>query len=255
MELNEIQQLMLQRIEEAGLKFNDEQKQKYLEMPDVLEHKPNEPIPVGYKQCGHCKKVKKFYLFNRNSSSKTNTTGNCKECQKEASKKSYQKTKQRRNYKEYYHRNKEKKQAHSRKYYQANKEKLLEKHKQYRRTSKGKEVMRRAHAKRREVMQENKGIPYTREMVIERDTVGKYPICYYCEQPIKQTSGEYLHIDHVIPISLGGSDCFSNVACMHAECNLKKKKDGTDITAQMISRITQLTEQYIDEHPEFFEDI
>ena len=56
--------------------------------------------------------------------------------------------------------------------------------------------------------------------------------CHICKQPINLTAPKKtgkpgwqmgLHIDHVIPISQGGSDTLQNVKPAHAICNVTKK--------------------------------
>lgn len=249
--------VIMERVALAGIAMNEKQKSEYLKMDDDLgEVVKGSVVPLGYKRCGKCGHAKKFYLFNKNSASKTNTSGSCKECQKATAKKSYAKTKKRRNYKKYYQENKEMKQAHARKYYQENKERLKEKHKAYLRTKKGQEVMRRAHAKRRKAMAQNRGVPYTRDMVIERDSEFlqlEHPVCYLCDEPILER-GKALHIDHVIPIVEGGLDCFTNVACTHATCNLTREKDARELTTEQVTTIKSRAQKYIDAFPELFEE-
>jgi len=247
-------EIILERLTLAGITMRKTEEKKYLDKPDDLgPFIEGMIIPDGYKKCGKCHHVMKFFLFNKNSGSKTNTTGNCKACQKTCAAKSYDKTKSKRNYKKYYAENKERKQAHSKKYYDTHKDTLTAKHKVYHTSAKGRKVMQKAHAKRRGLMSANQGIPYTRELVIDRDMQGKeFPICYYCVKPIKDLSGSSLHIDHVIPVAIEGSDCFTNVACMHDKCNLVKKKDASDVTAIMIANVRKMSEEYIDMHPEKF---
>lgn len=249
---------ILARVELAGIKMTPEQQEEYLAMEDDLGEMPKgAEVPLGYKRCGRCGHAKKFYLFNKNSGSKTNTSGNCKQCQRESAAKSYQKTKQRRNYRKYYRENKELKLAHARKYYEENKERIKEKHKLYLQTKKGKKVMQKAHAKRRRVLAEKKGVPYTRAMVIERDGVFRgleHPVCYLCGQPITDTTGTSLHIDHVVPVAEGGYDCFTNVACTHAECNLRREKDARELSVEQVETVKQLAETYMEAYPEKFED-
>lgn len=246
------------RVALAEIAMTDTQEREYLLLADDLgEVARGVEVPLGYKRCGRCGHSKKFYLFNKNNGSKTYTSGNCKECQKEAAKKSYGKTKQKRNYKKYYQENKEIKQAHARKYYQENKEALKQKHKEYLQTRVGKKVMRKAHAKRRKALEANKGIPYTREMLIERDGVflgQSHPICYLCNEAIMDTSGAGLHIDHVIPVVEGGLDCFTNVACTHSTCNLSREKDARELKTEQVEDIIQRAEAFIDTYPERFED-
>lgn len=247
---NELTKLQEDRILAAGVVMSAKEMQDYFNAPDDLGTSAEATIPAGYKRCGKCGHIKKFYLFNRNSAAKNKCTGNCKDCQREASHKSYAKYKGTRDYKAYYKKNKEKKQAHSRAYYEAHKDEIKEKQKAYRNSSAGQKVMNKAHRKRRRLLNKNKGIPYTREMVIERDKCGEeFPICYLCEQPI--TDGK-IHLDHVIPVVLKGKDCFTNVACTHEACNLKKSKDAHEITTDQVETIQALAESYIDAHPEFF---
>lgn len=42
--------------------------------------------------------------------------------------------------------------------------------------------------------------------------------CYWCKKPL---NGVY-HVDHIIPISKGGSNCPANIACSCPFCNLSK---------------------------------
>lgn len=248
---------VLERLGAAGIVMDESQQLEYVKTKDDLGVVGKEQaLPIGYKRCGKCSHGKKFYLFNRNSGSKTNTSGNCKNCQKSTAKKSYNKTKQKRNYKKYYQENKEAKQEQARKYYAANKDKLKEKHKIYVRSKKGRAVMQKAHAKRRKSMAENAGVPYTRELVIIRDGefLGmEHPVCYLCEKPITDVSGAGLHIDHVVPIATEGLDCFTNVACTHAACNLTREKDARDLLPSQTAEILVRAKRYMDEFPETFE--
>lgn len=245
------------RIAAAGIVFTDTQAKEYTTAEDDLgEVVKGSEVPLGYKRCGRCGCGKKFFLFNKNAGSKTNTSGNCKDCQKGTASKSYAKTKSKRNYKKYYQENKEMKQEHARKYYTENKDRLKETHKAYLATNKGKRVMKKAHSKRRQALATNKGIVYTRAMVIERDStfIGhELPLCYLCLKRIDDTSGASLHLDHVVPVVTGGLDCFTNIACTHNDCNLRREKDARLLTSEQVETIIERAEAYIDEHPEQFE--
>lgn len=249
---------MVERLKLANVELPPEQLEQYIQSPDDLgEVEKGTAIPTGYKRCGSCGHAKKFYLFNKNSGSKNNCTGNCKACQKATASRSYAKTKQKRNYKKYYQENKEIKQQHARKYYQENKERVKERHKEYLQTKKGKKVMQKAHAKRRKALAENKGIPYTRAMVIERDGTFQglqQPVCYLCNKPIVDISGKSLHLDHVVPVIMGGLDCFTNIASSHHLCNLKREKDARELTTEQVQAVIELSEKYMDAHPDLFED-
>lgn len=241
------------RLEEASVFLTTEDINKYKDAPDILTLQVGDVIPAGYKKCGHCGKYKKFYLFNRNRSSSTNCTGNCKECQKETSRKSYDKLKGTRDHKEYYAKNREKKLENSRQYYKENRDKVLANQKKYHKTKKGQKVMQRSHAKRRYLLEKNAGIPYTPELCIDRDKMGgEHPICVLCGKPIQHERD--IHMEHLLPVVMGGKNCFTNVGCAHSICNLQKSKDAREITVEQVETLIERSEKYMDEHPEAFKD-
>jgi 5-methylcytosine-specific restriction endonuclease McrA len=91
---------------------------------------------------------------------------------------------------------------------------------------KKREAWRRREAKRRGSLVEK----YS-----EKEVLKKYGTdCYICKRPIDffapRRSGmgnnweNGLHIDHVVPISAGGSDTINNVRPTHGLCNIKKGK-------------------------------
>jgi 5-methylcytosine-specific restriction endonuclease McrA len=75
-----------------------------------------------------------------------------------------------------------------------------------------------------------KGVPsqyYTRQQLFDRDGYD----CYLCNLPVDLTANHvvgqpgwelYPHIDHVIPLALGGHDTLDNVKITHAKCNMVK---------------------------------
>jgi hypothetical protein len=54
-----------------------------------------------------------------------------------------------------------------------------------------------------------------RKTVFERDN----GICYLCSQPVNPDNW---HLDHIHPISKGGTESYDNVAVTHPSCNLSK---------------------------------
>ena len=245
------------RLKEANILMIGEEIESYIGMPDLLDEETvsTDTIPDGYKRCGKCKKIKKLYLFNRNSSSRLNCTGNCKDCQKKSAQKSYDKNKGNRDYKKYYAENRELKRKHNREYYARHKDEIAAKHRRYRQTAEGKKAMNKAHSTRKKRLKQNTGIPYTREMVIDRDSIfinEKSPLCCLCGQPITDIND--IHMEHLVPIVIGGVDCFTNVGCAHSTCNLQKSKDAQELTVEQVRTIEQRAEQYIDAHPEQFPD-
>jgi hypothetical protein len=75
-----------------------------------------------------------------------------------------------------------------------------------------------------------KGVPsqyYTRQHLFDRDGYD----CYLCNLPVELTANHiqgqpgwelYPHIEHVIPLALGGHDTLDNVKIAHAVCNIRK---------------------------------
>ena len=68
---------------------------------------------------------------------------------------------------------------------------------------------------------------YTRKQIFNRDGYD----CYLCQEPVDLTAphvqGEpgwetYPHVEHVIPLALGGDDTLENVKIAHAKCNMDK---------------------------------
>lgn len=57
--------------------------------------------------------------------------------------------------------------------------------------------------------------PFSKALVWKRDS----GICLVCNQPADPTNW---HLDHVVPISLGGSHEWANVAVAHPRCNMEK---------------------------------
>ena len=237
--------MQIERLEIARVFLTDREKEIYWAAPDVWEKGDS----VGYKRCGKCRELKKFYLFNKNSAARNGCSGNCKECQKATAAKSYDKNKSNRDYKALYQKNAESKRAAGRKYYQENREAMRKKHAQYRTSDTGKAVMQKAHAKRRDLINENSGIRYTREMVIARDNLTGHPECILCGEVINDGT---LHLEHLIPISMGGLDCFTNVACAHAQCNLVKTKKATEVTTEQVETVKNRAEEFMNKYPERF---
>ena len=239
------------RLEEAKIYLTPEEIAAYKVSADSLDLKVGDIIPKGYKRCGGCGKYKKLYLFNRNSRSALNCTGNCKECQKKASKKSYDKLKDSAEYQNKYHEKREAKLSHSKQYYLKNKERILAQQHQYHKSAKGKKAMRKSHEKRKYMLNKNAGIPYTLDILIDRDKQGgDRPICILCGKPIMHDRD--IHIEHLLPVVMGGIDDFTNVGCAHSLCNLQKTKDAREITTEQVDDLITRSEAYMDQHPELF---
>ena len=112
--------------------------------------------------------------------------------------------------------------------YFANKEKILERQKKYRRNNpKTRAAKNRQKARRRAKQLGNGYEKYSLEKVLELYGT-KCNICNIeidMKAPRNCTGDNWafgLHIDHVVPISKGGSDTLENVRPTHALCNVTK---------------------------------
>lgn len=253
------QEEVVSRLLSASIRLSEGELEAYMASDDVLDTPiaKGAPVPLGYKRCGKCEMAKKLFLFNKNAASKTNTSGSCKECQRSAATASYARTKKTRSAKKYYAENRDRKREQAREYYQRNKEHLNAKRKIYGATAKGKKVMQKSHTKRREALLANVGFSYTRAQIIRRDLIlGQGVVeCYLCGNAIEDRTGVGLHLDHMIPVAIEGKDCFTNVASVHAQCNLNRPKDGRDIEGETLKRIeliAKASKKYVELHPEEF---
>lgn len=116
--------------------------------------------------------------------------------------------------------------ARQRKYWAKNAEKLRAYHSAYDKARPDK-ALARVH--RRRARKLSNGIkPYTRKDVLEKYGTN----CLICYLPINIKASAKpgvpgwemaLHIDHTVPLSLGGSDTLENVRPTHGKCNLTRR--------------------------------
>lgn len=66
-----------------------------------------------------------------------------------------------------------------------------------------------------------------REIVFERDE----GVCGICREPVEKDD---FHLDHVVPLSKGGSHTYANVQVAHPSCNLAKS-DRLDFALTLIA--------------------
>lgn len=89
------------------------------------------------------------------------------------------------------------------------------------------EIVRMAHFRYKALKRNAPSEPYTTQQIL--DLYGTD--CHLCHEPIDLDASKSvqiegwqrsLHLDHVIPLSRGGSDLMANVKPSHAQCNLRK---------------------------------
>jgi hypothetical protein len=91
---------------------------------------------------------------------------------------------------------------------------------QYYQSEKFKETNRNNSSKRRAGC---KKTDITAKFLIELKSNTTY--CEICGKKLKDN----IHLDHIIPINIGGLHIKSNVRYVHAKCNLQRPKNGSDI--------------------------
>lgn len=261
----------LERIEDslkrAGLNYLPDAMEYYLSTPDILEQQPSMYTSSGYSYCRRCSKWKKLYLFYASSRHKSGFSPECKQCRNARKTARYQnaddatKEKIKAQYKKY---RKTADQNKKERIQQAiingtyvpkektekdliKEQRRLARNAAYRKTDAWKEVYRRSAQKREELKKANKGIPYTKKLIKQRDE--GHP-CILCGKPIED--GDSVQVDHLIPVLIGGADCFSNVSFVHASCNHRKTKTALEITTAQIEELRIRTETFMDNNKELF---
>ncbi len=59
--------------------------------------------------------------------------------------------------------------------------------------------------------------------------------CYLCHKGIRNWNGTYMHVDHVVPRSKGGSDAAHNLRAVHPSCN--RTKSNRELSARRMKAI------------------
>jgi 5-methylcytosine-specific restriction endonuclease McrA len=177
------------------------------------------------KACTKCGEIKPATLefFHKDPHKKTGLTSHCKSCKSQYHKNNLK------IYREYYRKNREDILEKRKHYREANHEKIIQRDKIYREVNSEffNASHRKAKRKRKALRLQNGHSPYSEAEVL--NTYGTN--CHLCGQSIDfeapRSSGAFgwelgLHIDHVIPISKGGSDTLENVKPAHGRCNVSK---------------------------------
>lgn len=108
------------------------------------------------------------------------------------------------------------KRASSRRWYEANLETLREQRRAY--YEENPDVFDRARQKRAKLKNGTEHVPYTRKEIFERDG-GR---CRLCGLELECKPHGY-HIDHIVPVALGGVDTPANVQLTCPLCNRRKQ--------------------------------
>ena len=144
--------------------------------------------------------------------------------------------------------NKEKKREYNRRYYRENREKLKEQNRQYHQNNKEAasewykqyyqeniEAIYANHRARRAKKRGNGGSHTVKELneLFEQQE----GLCYYCGRLLFESFKVPFHVEHKIPISIGGSNDISNIALSCKECNLRKHTKTDEEFLELLVRI------------------
>ena len=139
--------------------------------------------------------------------------------------------------KEHYDKNKEKLGKHKREWYIKNVEKVRLGVKKYRENNKDKVKEYKKYYRKTDIGRaaENNNVHRRRAKYKGSDITSKFRIelerntthCEICGRKFK--ADDIKHLDHIIPINIGGLHIKSNVRYVHAKCNLQRPKNGSDI--------------------------
>lgn len=117
---------------------------------------------------------------------------------------------------EYHNKNRDRLHLQKREYYYKNKEHLTLKRKEWAQTPKGKSCIRRRDINKRARRKEAEGFFTVEDIKDLYATQGGR--CYYCSIEIETG----YHIEHMTPLSRGGSNWIDNICLACAPCNLSK---------------------------------
>lgn len=183
------------------------------------------------KTCNKCFEVKPLDSFRNQERGKLGKRAECRACEYLKHKVRYLNNPQARRdiEKRYRQRSPEVFARKDKKYYEANRDRVRKNTIEWRKNNPEKyaEHNRLKEHRRRARKLENGTEVYTEKQVLE--LYGK--LCHICESKINLSAPRKvgtkswekgLHIDHIVPISKGGSDTLDNVRPAHALCNLKK---------------------------------
>ena len=130
------------------------------------------------------------------------------------------------NMKLYQAENKERYTKYKRNYAQKNRETEAERSRKY--IQENPEKYREYKARRRALERKNAVGKVDYQKILRRDGM----FCYICQKSIED--GNY-HMDHVIPLSKGGSHSMENIKVTHARCNLVKNDKSLEEARKLLA--------------------
>lgn len=192
------------KVREIQKNFREREKQK---LPPKIIAAP------GNKICTKCHIEKPINDFHKAKLGKFGVKSTCKECGK---------IYRQENIKHIIERSKQ--------YRQNNKSKLTEYVRKYRKTDRGKAITKSIKNRRRAKELNSLG-DFNGKQILELFAKQK-GICIYCKNKLIKSGKDKYHIDHIQPISKGGSNDISNIQLLCPSCNRRKSNKTPEEFAQ-----------------------
>ncbi|WP_160295997.1 HNH endonuclease [Aliterella atlantica] len=175
---------------------------------------------LRFKKTGICKECSRQHCLNRYRKNPQEYKAKARAYQKQHPEKrkewSTKSNLNRRDYKQQWaFRNRDRLLKQKREYYYANRDYYLERKRQRLQTPQGRMVVRVSNCKRRAIKKTNHHVNYTAEQV-KQLFLDFNNCCAYCG------SKKNLSLDHFLPLSRGGADCFGNLIPACGLCNSSK---------------------------------
>jgi 5-methylcytosine-specific restriction endonuclease McrA len=188
------------------------------------------------KTCTKCGEWKPYSEYFKAKSCKDGYRGDCKKCKSEINKlwrnNNIERTKEleahwRENNKEkvariqkrYSEKNKDQKREYSKRYYKENKVKIAEREKQWR--EKNRDIVHAKNYRRHLYRHKLKFSPFERLLLLDKSK-WKCQSCGIAVHDYNTNDSAKAHIDHIIPISIGGTSDLNNLQILCRTCNLAK---------------------------------
>lgn len=172
------------------------------------------------KRCGRCKKWFAISSDNFRVMKNKKLTSYCKSCEAEYKKENYVSNKDYilKRSKKYYENTRESRLEYFKELYTKNRSLILNRNKLYRVANKEKlSINRRIRKNKRRALERNASGDHT-SIEIEKLYQEQDGFCYWCDRELD--SG--YHVDHVIPLSRGGTNFIENIVISCPTCNLSK---------------------------------
>lgn len=172
------------------------------------------------KICKKCKIEKDRKSFYKDVSRKDGLCSRCKECDRAASLAFSIKHKEILSKKaaERYAKNKESESLKRIAYYAANRDKNLDRIKSYQKKNPWVVTISSRNRRARVLMAEGE---HSHDDVVSI-LQSQRSLCATCEKPLFLSGKNKYHVDHIFPISKGGSNCKYNIQCLCPKCNFSK---------------------------------